>query len=257
MASPSNPPEVEKERRKEASGNARSGLGPPQRSRGSGRRPCPGESPTPPALARGRDPREERPAAGDPDRGVHRRRHRRRSGRASPGAIGYRFSCLSLGAPGEQGLHRPVGAPASIAPLSPPQRGEGGWRQVGPAKPERDGGGTTPPQEPRAEGGAGARLPPASPSGVVPNPCLWSSTAKFRLVVSPPLATLGTIIKTRRGRGYHGVKGAGTGPFREPGEGTPLSCLPVTTRRDPAGPSGSLPVTTGLRLRGPLFLPRH
>lgn len=53
---PSNPPEVEKERRKEASGNARSGLGPPQRSRGSGSRPFPGESPTTLALARGRDP---------------------------------------------------------------------------------------------------------------------------------------------------------------------------------------------------------
>lgn len=196
---PSNPPEVEKERRKgkEASGNARSGLGPPQRSRGSGSRPFPGESPTTLALARGRDPREERAAAGDPERGVRkRRRRRRRSARASPGAIGYRFSCLSLGAPGEQGLHRPAGAPASIAPLSPPQRGEGGWRQVGLAKPGRGEGETTPPGEPRGEGAAGARLPPASPSGVVPNPCLRSSTAKFRLVVSPPLATLGTIIKT-------------------------------------------------------------
>lgn len=42
---------------------------------------------------------------------------------ASPGAIGYRFSCLSLGAPGERGLHRPAGAPVSISPLSPHRRG--------------------------------------------------------------------------------------------------------------------------------------
>lgn len=49
-----------------------------------------------------------------------------RPARASPGAIGYRFSCLSLGAPGERGLHRPAGAPASISPLSPHQRGSPG-----------------------------------------------------------------------------------------------------------------------------------
>lgn len=55
------------------------------------------------------------------------------------------------------------------------------------------------------------------------------------------------------------MKGAtpGLGPSESPGEGTPLSCLLVTTRRDPAGLSGSLPVTTGLLLRGPLFLPIH
>lgn len=160
----------------------------PSRSRPSaaqsaflGAAPSPARAqPHPPASALGRDPREERAAAaaaaGDPDHGVRRRR-RRRSARASPGAIGYRFSCLSLGAPGEQGLHRPAGAPASIAPLSPPQRGEGGrgdvgpWRQVGLDKPGGGGSGPAPRSLGLNGGGdAGARLPPASPSGVAPNP---------------------------------------------------------------------------------------
>lgn len=90
---------------------------------------------------------------------------------ASPGAIGYRFSCLSLGAPGERGLHRPAGAPASISPPTPHRRGSHGSGPGGRGeaiKPRWAGGGgakTTCNGQARGKEGAGSRLPPTSLPG--------------------------------------------------------------------------------------------
>lgn len=100
---------------------------------------------------------------------------------ASPGAIGYRFSCLSLGAPGERGLHRPARAPASISPLTQHRRGSRGA-----TKPSWAGGrgAETTCNGRRGERGCGLGAPANKSPGVVhpPTPCLASCAFKFRPV---------------------------------------------------------------------------
>ncbi|XP_061285219.1 uncharacterized protein LOC133254879 [Bos javanicus] len=126
---------------------------------------------------------------------------------ASPGAIGYRFSCLSLGAPGERGLHCPAGAPASISPPTPHRResrGSGaGGRQSSPessALPKPEEKQDTEEATPRTRGdGAGApegaegggpqgparHLPSAHPESQ-PRPCHRPTTAPPRPLPRTP-----------------------------------------------------------------------
>lgn len=139
-------------------------LHPPPLSQVSGSRPH--STPSPLARLRSATPGRRAPAASAPT--SSRRTSpgaavaKARLARASPGAIGYRFSCLSLGAPGERGLHRPAGAPASISLLSPHRR-----RSPGATKPRWAGGrrrGDHLQRQPRG-GGCGQGLPPTSLPG--------------------------------------------------------------------------------------------
>lgn len=183
-----------------------------QPSRVSGSRPFPGESPAPPALTRGRDPRG---GAG----GSQRPRPLRTQ--APP-------PLLWPGLPGSNRLsiQLPVARSPERARPTPPGRSPGldcttfptpkgrPWRQVGPA--ELGGGGGEQPCN-RSPGEKGVLRPTShqyvsrgssrTPASRAAHPssgwCPWVSRA---------LATLGTIIKTRRGRGYHCVLGDGIGP---------------------------------------------
>ncbi|XP_070325643.1 uncharacterized protein [Odocoileus virginianus] len=163
-----------------------------------------------------------------------------RPARASPGAIGYRFSCLSLGAPGERGLQRPAGAPASISPPTPHRRGSrGSW-----------GGGGQPSPSGREEE---ARRPPATESSALPKPEKKQDTEE----ATP---------RTRRdGAGApEGAEGGGPqGPARHLPSAQPESqprplpaANPVTAL--PPAPSRPLPRTpaTGARAPPPFPQPR-
>ena len=189
-------------------------LRPPTLGRVSGSRP----QRTPSPLARlGPTTPQMRAAASAP-----RGRRRTSSGAAvattrpapaSPGAIGYRFSCLSLGAPGERGLHCPAGAPASISPPTPHRReshGSGaGGRQSSPGGREEEA--QRPPATGR-RGGKGVRArgsrQPVS-RGRPPHPPLTPCPHKLRIQVqagapwpSRVLGTPETRRKTRHGRGH-------------------------------------------------------
>lgn len=153
-----------------ASGNARPPSSP---QRGFGEPPPPLRTLIPTSLASGHDPQEEGAVAASAPIGGRSTSPgaavaAARPAGASPGAIGYRFSCLSLGAPGERGLHRPAGAPVSISPLSPHQRGSLGatrpsWAEGRRSTDHLQG-------QPRGKRDAGVRLPPKNLPGVARRP---------------------------------------------------------------------------------------
>ena len=193
---------------------------------------------------------------------------------ASPGAIGYRFSCLSLGAPGERGLHRPAGAPASISPLTQHRRGSRGA-----TKPSWAGGGgaETTCNGRRGERGCGLGAPANKSPGVVhppPPPAsqVAHSSSGWCPLASRALGTPKSIRKTRHGRGHPRTRGDGAGPLRatrgrpkgtrsspplrSPGvaAATPPAADPVTARTPAPRP---LPGTPETGARAPPRRPRH
>lgn len=195
----------------EASGNARYGLGPSQRGRVSGSRPFPpGESPAPPALTPGRDPKGG--AGGCP----RPRPQRTQAPPFRPGLPG--SNRLSIQLPVAKSPERarptlPGRSPGLDCTTFPTPAGRP-WRQVGPA--ELGGGGGEQPCY-RSPGGRGV-LGPAShqfvsrgSSRTPASRAAHPSSGCFPWV-SRALATLGTIIKTRRGRGCLCVLGDGIGP---------------------------------------------
>ena len=161
---------------------------------------------------------------------------------ASPGAIGYRFSCLSLGAPGERGLHCPAGAPASISPPTPHRReshGSGaGGRQSSPGGREEEA--QRPPATGR-RGGKGVRArgsrqpvsrgrPPHPPPHPLPSQVAHSSSGRCPLAFQSPRHSRNQKKNKTRKRPPPGPEEMALGPLRAP-RGAAHRDPPVTSPR--------------------------